>query len=144
MLSLKEFLDAYQMTDFGVLTETRAFLNADDYSILVTSDFEEDDEEDVESRLANGRWIEFPNRHDLDLGKRLALRFADEYLDDAGYDRVCDFFSRSGAYGRYKDFLEDRGLLQKWYEYSELAEVNAVRWWLEENKISYKDDVDLK
>lgn len=144
MLSLKEILDVYQTTDFGVLTETRAFLNADDYSILVQSDFVEDDEEVVESRLANGRWIEFPNKYDLDLGKGLALRFASEYLDDAGYDRVCSYFSHRGAYGRFKDFLEDRGLLQKWYEYSELAEVNALRWWLEENKIPYKDDVDLK
>jgi len=43
-----------------------------------------------------------------------ALAFAaDEIPDD--YDRVAGFFRRRGAYGHFKDLLEMRGKLERWY-----------------------------
>ncbi len=36
-----------------------------------------------------------------------------EYLPD-DHERVRQFFRRKGAYSRYKDLLDKRGLLEKW------------------------------
>lgn len=69
-----------------------------------------------------------PHKQDFDLGQRLIFRFIDAHAPD-GYEEVRGFFSRRGAYGRYKDFLERRGLLDGWYEYEELARETALKEW---------------
>lgn len=46
-------------------------------------------------------YIAIPHKNDLELGKRLALRFADEFLPDA-VDDAYDIFRRRGAYARFK------------------------------------------
>jgi hypothetical protein len=58
--------------------------------------------------------IEIPHKNDLDLGQRLVFEFISTHLPDE-YHRVQQIFRRRGAYGRFKDFLESRGLLESWY-----------------------------
>ena len=48
---------------------------------------------------------------------------------------VQEIFSRRGAYARFKDLLERRGLLQRWYEYESDAEREALKVWCQENGI---------
>ena len=50
-------------------------------------------------------------KNDLDLGSRLALRFADQHLPEKAADKVYDIFRRKGAYARFKDLLESLGIL---------------------------------
>lgn len=71
-----------------------------------------------------------PHKTDLDLGQRLIFRFIDAHAPDA-YEEVRGLFSRRGAYGRYKDFLERRGLLARWYEHEERASGTSLREWAE-------------
>jgi hypothetical protein len=54
-------------------------------------------EEDVPDDLeTSDRYIAIPHKNDLDLGRRLALRFAAQELPDR-YEQAKDFFRRLSA-----------------------------------------------
>jgi hypothetical protein len=65
-----------------------------------------------ESDIDDEKYIAIPDKIELDLGKPLVLGFAREFLPD-DYGEVCQIFSRSGAYRRYKDLLMRRGALER-------------------------------
>ena len=64
-----------------------------------------------------------PAENDLDLGKRLALRFAEEYLVDV-VDDVHQLFRHKGAYGRFKNLVERHR-----------SRKEKLRHWCEDNEI---------
>jgi len=74
-------------------------------------------------------YIAVPDKHALDLGRRLVQRFADERLAPELAERVGACFRRRGAYGRFKDLLEDHGQLQAWYAFEADATEAALRDW---------------
>ena len=82
-------------------------------------------------------YIAVPHRNDLNLGKNLVLNFTDERLPDS-YATVANFFRKRGAYGRFKDLLEHKGLLEAWYEYEAQAVEQALRVWSAENGLQLK------
>jgi len=82
--------------------------------------------------------IEIPHKNDLDLGHRLVFEFMESHLPN-GYHRVQQIFGRRGAYGRFKDFLESKGLLQSWYDFENRRQEQALRDWCEENGIEISD-----
>lgn len=82
-------------------------------------------------------YLAVPHKNELDLGKNLALRFADEQLPDS-IATVAGFFRQRGAYGRFKDFLDRQGQLQAWYDYEARAVEQALREWSEENGLQLK------
>jgi len=82
--------------------------------------------------------IEIPHKNDLDLGRRLVFEFVEEYLPD-DYGRVREFFRHEGAYSHYKDLLDRRGLLEKWYEIEKQREEEALRRWCKENDIELEE-----
>jgi len=69
-----------------------------------SSSMELEDElpEDIEDGTI---YVAVPNKHDLNLGKNLALTFAEEQLADS-YQTVVNIFRQRGAYGKFKDLLE--------------------------------------
>ena len=87
--------------------------------------------EDLET---SDRYIAVPHKNDLGLGRRLALAFVVQELPD-DYDTVAGFFRRRGAYGRFKELLHARGILQPWYEFEDRAMEKALLAWCEENGI---------
>jgi hypothetical protein len=72
------------------------------------------------------KFLPTPDKRDLDLGKPLALDFARQFLP-GDFDEVRQFFSRRGAYARFKDLLARRGALDQWYEFEARAEETALR-----------------
>src|ERR1035437_7195437 len=58
--------------------------------------------EDIEDA---GIYVTVPNKHDLSLGKNLALTLAEDHLADS-YQTIANIFRQRGAYGRFKDLLE--------------------------------------
>jgi hypothetical protein len=84
------------------------------------------------------RCIEIPHKNDLDLGHRLVFEFVESHLPD-GYHRVQEIFRRRGAYGRFKDFLESKGLLQNWYDFEKRRQEQALRDWCKEEGIEISD-----
>ena len=77
--------------------------------------------------------IDIPHKNDLDLGQRLVFEFVEKHSPD-GYHRVRAIFRRRGAYGRFKDFLESKELLQSWYDFERRREEQVLRQWCEENE----------
>jgi hypothetical protein len=108
--------------------ESEAFLSKDTGAIYCHSEYS-DDLDELPSDIDEGdKYLAIPHKNDLELGKRLALRFAEEFLpDDLG--KVREIFSRRGAYARYKDLLEARGALSRWYDYEASAQKQALREW---------------
>ena len=82
--------------------------------------------------------IEIPHKNDLDLGHNLVFEFTASNLPDE-YDRVRDIFRHRGAYGRFKDLLDFKGLLDAWHSFENERETKALRRWCDENKIELSD-----
>ena len=92
------------------------------------------DEEIPEDLWESDSAVEIPHKNDLDLGRQLAFDFAGSVLPDE-YEHVRDIFSRRGAYSRFKDLLESKGLIQEWYDFENKAQEKAIRDWCKENEI---------
>jgi hypothetical protein len=82
--------------------------------------------------------VGIPHQNELDLGQRLVFDYVETHLPDE-YDRVRDIFRSRGAYGRFKDLLESRGLLESWYDFESQRQEQALLEWCETNKILLSD-----
>ena len=80
----------------------------------------------------NYDYIAIPHRNDLDLGKPLVMEFVLSHCPELS-DRVVVIFSRRGAYGRYKELLAEKDLLEKWYAFEKARTREALLEWCVEN-----------
>lgn len=78
--------------------------------------------------------IEIPHKNDLDLGRDLVFDFISSHSPD-DYGTVQQIFRCRGAYSRYKELLESKGLLQKWYDFEQNTQSTALRQWCKDNDI---------
>jgi hypothetical protein len=85
------------------------------------------------------KFLPIPDKRELDLGKPLALDFARQFLP-GDFDEVRQFFSRRGAYARFKELLARRNALERWYDFEAEAEERALRMWCDLNSIEVSDD----
>jgi len=83
------------------------------------------------------KYIAIPHKNDLDLGKRLVLRFCRDVLPDAVAE-VKEIFSRRGAYANFKRLLEQRVLVDQWYDYEAKAQREALLEWCRDNDIKVR------
>ena len=70
----------------------------------------------------------------MSLGKPLALDFAREFLP-SDFDEVRYFFSKRGAYKKFRALLIRRNVLDSWYDFESKATEQALREWCELNSI---------
>ena len=95
-----------------------------------------DEEEEIPEDIHNNdRYLPVPDKRDLDLGSQLAFDFAARYLAQH-YDDIRDMFRRQGAYRRFKDFLERKDMLEKWYAHSDEQTAKALGEWCETEGLS--------
>jgi hypothetical protein len=137
MIKFSDIEDAFLFVNSAGYGMHSALLCKDTGRILYRSemgDLDEIGDEDLDSDAC----IEIPHKNDLDLGQRLVFEFVESRLPD-GYHRVQEIFRRRGAYGRFKDFLESKGLLQSWYDFENRRREQALRDWCEENGIEISD-----
>ena len=85
------------------------------------------------------KYIQIPDKRELDLGKPLVFDFVRQFLPD-DFDEVQRIFSRKGAYARFKDLLVRRGTLDQWYGFESKAEESALRRWCDLNSIEVSDE----
>jgi len=128
-VSFKEIEEAFDFVSFGSPYEHQAFLDQETGQIYYQSEYNEELDELPED-IDDDKYIAIPHKNDLDLGRALVLDFAGEYLPDE-LSHVQAIFSRKGAYGRYKELLVQKGLLETWYEFESTAEKKALRKWCE-------------
>ena len=124
---------AFDFVSYAAPMEHNAYVSLDTGKIWWTSDssdaFDEELPDDLET---SDRYLAIPHKNELDLGRRLALRFVAQELP-ARYEQVEGFFRRQGAYARFKDLLEHEGVLERWYSFEADAVESALRQWCAEN-----------
>jgi len=113
-----------------------AYLCKETGEILYTSEMGDSDElpDDIDDPE---KYIVIPHKNELDLGKALVIEFTSEYLPEE-LDSVYSIFRRKGAYSRYKDLLESKGVLEDWYEFENERQKIALKKWCQENNIEIK------
>ena len=87
----------------------------------------------------NEKFLQIPDKRELDLGKPLALDFTREFLP-GDFDDVRRSISGRTAYAKFKDLLYRRGSLAQWYAFEAKAEERALREWCELNSIEVSDE----
>jgi hypothetical protein len=137
-VSFQELVIAFETVSWGEMGEMRAYLCRQSGKIHVQSDNDPELEE-LPDDLDNGeKYIQIPDKRELDLGKPLVMAFASEFLPD-DFDKVRQMFSRRGAYARFNDLLDYRNMRQKWFDYRDEAEAEALRAWCKENSVELAD-----
>lgn len=133
-VKFSDLLDGFEFASFGNAFDSGAFICLDTGTIhLMSRDIDLDEETPADIDDAT-KYLAIPHKNDLDLGRALALSFVEETLPD-DYDRVAGYFSRRGAYARFKDLLEERGVIDRWYEYERDKTEAALLQWCNENEI---------
>lgn len=100
---------------------------------LLAADMLGPDAKDLPEDLdSSDRYLSLPNSRDLDLGRPLVFRFVEEVLPE-DERLVHDMFHKKGAYRRWRELLERRNVLQRWYDFQRDATEAALRAWCEEN-----------
>lgn len=114
-----------------------AYLCKETGQFYYVSEMADSDElpEDIENP---DKYITIPHKNDLELGKTLVIEFTSKYLPEQ-LDRVYSIFRRKGAYSRFKDLLESKGVLKDWYDFENERQTAALKEWCEENNIGIKD-----
>lgn len=125
-------LDAFEFASFGHPGESEAYLCRDTGTFHYHSDY--GDHEPLPDDIESERYVVLPHKNDLDLGRRLVLRFAAEVMPD-DEPKIQEIFRRPGAYARFKVLLERRGALQQWYTYEDEAKREALRAWCADKEI---------
>ena len=110
-----------------------AYLCKETGQIFYTSEMGDSDElpEDIDDP---DKYITIPHKNDLELGKALVIEFTSEYLPEE-LDRVYPIFRSRGAYSRYKDLLDEKGLLDEWYRFENERQRVALKDWCRGNSI---------
>jgi len=133
MTTFDEIHDAFFYVSSAEYGMHKAFLCLDNGEIYFRSEWDDPKDED-EDEFECDHFIEIPHKNDLNLGQALVIEFAEEHLPgDLGL--VQRLFARRGAYRRFKELLEERGLLQTWYDYENTSQKEALREWIQENGI---------
>jgi len=136
-MKIDDVMSAFEFASFDGGFDHNAFICRETGEIFWSDsggDLDAELPEDIES----DKYICVPDQMELNLGRELAMRFADEFLPD-DHDRVRSIFSRSGAYRRFKDLLEDRDQLQAWFAYEQKAIETALRQWCREQGLPLED-----
>ena len=133
---------AFEYVSGGAQSEHTALLSRETGEFYYRSDIGDSDEfpdelpEDLETSPEN--YVEIPHRNDLDLGRQLVFDFISENLPDE-YQTVRRIFSSSGAYSRFKAFLQQRNVLEAWYDFEDARQKQALREWCRQENIDIID-----
>jgi len=131
-ISFDEIENAFFFVSMDQQYMHNAYVCKETGQIFYTSEMGDSDElpEDID----DPKYISIPHRNNLDLGKALVIEFTSEYLPDE-LEKVYSIFRSKGAYSRYKDLLESKGFLDKWYEFEDERQKDALKEWCRENSI---------
>ena len=129
-----EIASAFEFVSSAAPAEHNAYISLDTGQIHWVSELLSVDEEIPADLDTSDRYICVPHKNDLDLGRKLVLRFVEREMPEA-HDQVRAIFQRKGAYSRFKDLLESKRQLEKWYRFEAEAHDKALREWCAENGI---------
>lgn len=129
-----EISSAFDFVSSAAPAEHNAYISLDTGQIYWVSELASMEDELPDDFDTSDRYIAVPHKNDLDLGKSLVFRFARQEIADS-YERVRNIFQRKGAYGRFKQLLEEKGVLETWHRFEAEATDKAMREWCAHNEI---------
>ncbi|MFK4510304.1 hypothetical protein LPJ38_11345 [Bradyrhizobium daqingense] len=133
-VKFNDILEALEFANTGTgggLGDFRAFVCKQTAEIyyqtnpLYSGELDDELPDDIENE---DKYIPLPDKRDLDLGKPLVLAFAREFLPD-DFDDVRYFFSKRGAYPKFKALLARRRAIERWHAFEKEATEQALREW---------------
>jgi hypothetical protein len=132
-IKFNDIFEAFSFVSMGEMYMNSATLCLETGQIYYISEFGDSVElpEDID---APDKYIEIPHKNELNLGKPLVLEFAAIHIPD-DFDKVRSFFHSRGAYLKFKNLLNAKGLLAKWYEFEEQEQVKALKDWCKDSGI---------
>jgi len=135
-ISFSDIVDAFFFVSMDQICMHNAYLCRETGEIFYTSEMGDSDElpEDIDD---SEKYITIPHKNELDLGKALVIEFTSEYLSEE-LDKVYSIFRHKGAYSRYKDLLERKGVLEDWYKFEKERQELALKEWCRKNDIEIK------
>ena len=133
-IKFNDIFDAFSFVSMGEMYMNSAILCVETGQVFYISDFGDSDElpDDIDT---SDKYIEIPHKNELNLGKPLVLEFAAIHIPE-DFDKVDSFFSSRGAYSKFKNLLNVKKLLAKWYEFEEQEQVKALKDWCKDNEIN--------
>jgi hypothetical protein len=134
MTTLRDVEDAFNFVSFGAPTEHCAFLCRATGEMHLHSESGDDEAPLPEDVDDPAKYTAIPDKHDLGLGRPLALRFAARGLPD-DLEQAEDCFRHRGAYGRFRSLLAERGKLDEWNEFEGASIQRALLEWCADNDI---------
>ncbi len=136
-VSLNQLQDAVEWVSFDLIDNEAYICRQTGKIYWISGDpgMIDDEEEPPEDIHDGDKYLRAPDKRELELGNRLAFDFAEQYLPQH-YDDVRNMFRRRGAYGRFKGFLAQQEMLEKWYRYSDEQEAKALAEWCESMGLS--------
>ena len=136
--TLSEIQDAFEFVNSGGISSNSALLCKDTGKILYKSDDADLDEIGNIEKYDFEMCFDIPDKNDLRLGRTLVYEFVDKNLPN-DYEIVEQFFKHRGAYSRYKNLLENRGLLQEWYDFENKRQKDALLEWCNDRGIEIEE-----
>ncbi len=133
-VNFAELRNAFEFVSSGSPDEQYAYICLDTGAIYWVSNTIELEEEVPDDLETSDRYIAVPHKNDLKLGQNMALSFIDQELPD-DYNTVASYFRKRGAYRRFKDLLQARGVLEKWYAFEASASDAALLDWCQQSNI---------
>ncbi len=137
-IKFSEIDKAFTFTNFGAPSDNYAYLNKKTGETHYVSEYSDDDEEIPEDLYENQDYIEIPKKNDLNLGRNLVFDFVASRLPEE-FDKVESYFRKKGAYSRFKDLLERKGVLDEWHKFEEEQTEKELRNWCKINNIEITD-----
>ncbi len=137
-VSFDDLQSAFDWVSSAGRFEDSALISRETGQVFFSSmmnDTEEDLPEDIED---DSLYLSVPHKNELDLGKSLVLRFVERSIPD-DLAVVEGYFRRRGAYGRFKDLLERRSVLEDWYAYESSATKEALLDWAKAQNLVVTD-----
>jgi len=134
-IDYKELELALDFVSDGAIVSAAAYISRDSGKIYwESSELEEELPQGIEN---SELYVQVPSKHELDLGKPIALKFTVEHLSDS-YSAVEEIFRSRGAYARFKSLLESKDCLEEWYEFEDASVRAALNEWAESEGFTIK------
>ena len=133
-VNFSELREAYEFASFNGSVDTSAFVDLDTGAIYLVSDEMEEYQEIPDDVGESDRYLGVPGKNELDLGRNLVISFAETHLPN-DYDNVLDHFRRRGGYAKFRRLLENRDVLDAWYQFENEATETRLKEWCEDNEI---------
>jgi hypothetical protein len=138
-VSWNDLILAFEFVSAGSTREHQVFLCKPTGKLYWHSD-SPDELDELPDDIEDGeKYVQIPDRRELDLGRPLVFDFVRQFLPD-DFNAVQRIFSRKGAYARFRDLLIRRGTLDQWYGFESKAEEDTLRRWCDLNSIEVIDE----